>query len=77
MKQSRGYWRELLRGDANAYGNSINQTHNRGLEESYVDSKDSTQRFGVPKKFNILFPAERPAKHDAWHYLDKNCDPVV
>ncbi|KAH7148364.1 inorganic pyrophosphatase [Dactylonectria macrodidyma] len=77
VKKSHDYWRELLRGQVNHHGVNYNHTNNPDLKESYVDSKDATEHFNIPKKSKVLFSAERPAIYDTWHYLDQNHDPII
>ncbi|KAH7149117.1 inorganic pyrophosphatase [Dactylonectria estremocensis] len=72
VEKSHEFWGDLLRGTVHSTGINYNQTNNRELKESYVNSKNATQRFSIPKRSKILPAAERPAKYDSWYYLNED-----
>ncbi|KAF7537631.1 hypothetical protein G7Z17_g12815 [Cylindrodendrum hubeiense] len=72
IQQSHGFWEDLVRGRVDSNEISYNQTSHRDWKKSYVDSKDATKKFKIPKKSKILPAAERPAKYDNWYYLDED-----
>ncbi|KPM42720.1 hypothetical protein AK830_g3810 [Neonectria ditissima] len=77
IKESHGFWEDLVRGRVDANEINFNQTSNKSWKKSYVKSKDATRRFGIPVKSNVLPAAERPEKYDSWYYLDEDYKLVV
>ncbi|KAL6415494.1 putative IPP1-inorganic pyrophosphatase, cytoplasmic [Ilyonectria robusta] len=72
IKQSHGFWEDLVRDRVDSNEINFNQTSRKSWKKSYVESKDATKKFKIPKKSNILPAAARPAKYDSWYYLDED-----
>ncbi|OAA63156.1 Inorganic pyrophosphatase [Cordyceps fumosorosea ARSEF 2679] len=71
IHESHDFWLNLMRGKTQKEKINRDQTSNPRWCKTYVPSKNTTAKFKIPAKSNILPPAERPAQYDRWYYLDK------
>ncbi|TFB01591.1 Inorganic pyrophosphatase [Trichoderma ghanense] len=76
VAESHGFWKDLVSGEEDPGKISIAQTSQPDVDESYVNSKDATKKFDLPKKSDIKTPKERPAKYDKWFYLGESFEPL-
>ncbi|KAM0449836.1 hypothetical protein ACHAO4_007136 [Trichoderma viride] len=70
--ESHGFWKDLISGKEDPGKISISQTSQPDVCKSYIESKDATDEFDLPKKSKIEAAAPRPAKYDKWYYIDEN-----
>lgn len=74
IHESHEFWRKLMRGETKKEKINRDQTSNPRWCKTFVAASNTTAKFGIPAKSNILPPAPRPAQYDRWYYLDKNFD---
>ncbi|KAM3501945.1 hypothetical protein MY10362_005185 [Beauveria mimosiformis] len=70
--ESNEFWLKLMRGKTKKDKINRDQTSNPRWCKTFAASSDTTAKFGIPAKSNILPPAARPSKYDSWYYLDKD-----
>ncbi|ATY65832.1 Inorganic pyrophosphatase [Cordyceps militaris] len=70
--ESHDFWLKLMRGKTQKDKINRDQTSNPRWCKTFVDASNTTAKFKLPAKSNILPPAKRPAQYDRWYYLDKD-----
>lgn len=69
LEESHGFWKDLVTGKEDPGSINFNQTSNWELE-SFIQCKDTTKEFKLPKKSKIEEAAPKPARYDGWFYLN-------
>ncbi|KAJ6786235.1 hypothetical protein PWT90_04907 [Aphanocladium album] len=72
IRESNEFWLKLMRGETQKKKINRDQTSNPRWCKTYTPSSNTTAKFNIPAKGNILPPAERPSQYDHWYYLDKD-----
>ncbi|KAK8143856.1 Na+/Pi symporter [Beauveria asiatica] len=70
--ESNEFWLKLMRGQTKKDKINRDQTSNPRWCKTFAASSNTTTKFGIPAKSNILPPAARPSQYDGWYYLDKD-----